>query len=555
MAGGGVVLAEPDLEQTWLWTTPNRQTLGIAGTCDSVPPNSDVYAVGNTNLWFADEAHSQLEQARSGVVAPDPATSPAQYRAHRPSGYRLRRQSCQQAAIPEHGPGPQFRRRRPAERRHGQADRRCINPMFGHGTGTLSILAGKDIDGRSFGAAANLEIVPVRVANWVVLFSNSAIARAFDYVHCPVRRRGDARPCRDHEHGRPRLGGLGRRGQRALRAGRLRRDRGRQQFRQPADALHRLSGPLQPRHRRLRRDGRRTALCRPADPQDGRLLRAREQDATAIAAYTPNVPWAKFGCPDTVDLDGGGTSAATPQVAAAAALWMQKNKAALDAYPRGLDAGRGGPQGAVRQRPRRRRPPAGPCRARPAAGVRGARRRPGGGGGAENPARRPPIPRPFRILKVLTGLGVAASPEKPAHAGAGGAAAQPAVARGRKAAGGIRPSRRQGRERSADRRGASSPTSLRGTAGSSHRFARAEEALGRSPPERSRSPAQQKETADEAPPRGSAAAKQSSRSPPMPPTRRSGGSASLPSILCWAATWSFFELNEVELVGAAGKRT
>ena len=46
----------------------------------------------------------------------------------------------------------------------------------------------------------------------------------------------------------------------------------------------------------------------------------------------PNVPWAKFGCPDTIDMDGGGTSAATPQVAAAAALWMQKNKAALEAY-------------------------------------------------------------------------------------------------------------------------------------------------------------------------------------------------------------------------------
>src|SRR5205823_7774456 len=56
------------------------------------------------------------------------------------------------------------------------------------------------------------------------------------------------------------------------------------------------------------------------------------KDATSIAAYTPNVPWAKFDCRDTVDMDGGGTSAATPQVAAAAALWMQKNKAALEAY-------------------------------------------------------------------------------------------------------------------------------------------------------------------------------------------------------------------------------
>ena len=38
--------------------------------------------------------------------------------------------------------------------------------------------------------------------------------------------------------------------------------------------------------------------------------------ATAIAAYTPNVPWARFGEPDVVDFDGAGTSAATPQVAA-----------------------------------------------------------------------------------------------------------------------------------------------------------------------------------------------------------------------------------------------
>jgi subtilisin family serine protease len=55
--------------------------------------------------------------------------------------------------------------------------------------------------------------------------------------------------------------------------------------------------------------------------------------ATAIAAYTPNVPWARFGEPDVVDFDGAGTSAATPQVAGAAALWIQKHRAAYDAYP------------------------------------------------------------------------------------------------------------------------------------------------------------------------------------------------------------------------------
>jgi hypothetical protein len=44
---------------------------------------------------------------------------------------------------------------------------------------------------------------------------------------------------------------------------------------------------------------------------------------TALAAYTPNTPWAEIGCGDVIDLDGSGTSAATPQVAAAAALWLQ----------------------------------------------------------------------------------------------------------------------------------------------------------------------------------------------------------------------------------------
>jgi Subtilase family len=54
---------------------------------------------------------------------------------------------------------------------------------------------------------------------------------------------------------------------------------------------------------------------------------------TAVAAFTPNTPWARFGASGIVDFDGNGTSAATPQVAAAAALWIQKNRAAYDKYP------------------------------------------------------------------------------------------------------------------------------------------------------------------------------------------------------------------------------
>jgi hypothetical protein len=52
----------------------------------------------------------------------------------------------------------------------------------------------------------------------------------------------------------------------------------------------------------------------------------------ALAAYTPNVPWAVLtdGVPSNLlDLDGAGTSASTPQVAAAAALWLDAHRAEL----------------------------------------------------------------------------------------------------------------------------------------------------------------------------------------------------------------------------------
>jgi subtilisin family serine protease len=45
----------------------------------------------------------------------------------------------------------------------------------------------------------------------------------------------------------------------------------------------------------------------------------------AITASTPNIPWPQYGCRGGVRLNGEGTSAATPQVAAAAALWLESH--------------------------------------------------------------------------------------------------------------------------------------------------------------------------------------------------------------------------------------
>jgi hypothetical protein len=50
---------------------------------------------------------------------------------------------------------------------------------------------------------------------------------------------------------------------------------------------------------------------------------------TSIAAFTPNAPWADRGLPLMIDLDGQGTSSATPQVAGTAALYLRKHKNAM----------------------------------------------------------------------------------------------------------------------------------------------------------------------------------------------------------------------------------
>jgi len=53
---------------------------------------------------------------------------------------------------------------------------------------------------------------------------------------------------------------------------------------------------------------------------------------SALGGYTPNVPWARIGCSSIVNMSGGGTSAATPQIAAAAALYVGAYLDELRAY-------------------------------------------------------------------------------------------------------------------------------------------------------------------------------------------------------------------------------
>ena len=224
----------------------------------------------------------------------------------------------------------------------------------GHGTGTIGILAGPQVtgvrptqtgaslEGETLGGAPMMQIVPVRIANSVALLRTGTVAQGIDYAHRDRRRR------RVDEPGRLALAGLGRRLQQRLRQRGRCRLRCRQQ-------LRRVCRPGSSSTRRGSIASSPPAASWPTDALSQPAATGMEGNAgpgskmmTAIAAYTPNIPWARLGFSDSIDLNGGGTSAATPQIAAAAALWLHQHGGD---YPAGSwHARRGGPAGPVRQR-------------------------------------------------------------------------------------------------------------------------------------------------------------------------------------------------------------
>jgi hypothetical protein len=203
----------------------------------------------------------------------------------------------------------------------------------GHGTATLALLAGNRVarpgatGGDFLGGAPQAEVIPVRIANSVIHFYTSSMARGIGYA----ADLGVAVVSVS-------MGGLPTQAwavavNRAYEAG----------VAVFAAAGNRI-GVSPPRSIVYpARFNRVVAVCGATydrtpyyKPGVHFLMQGcfgpPAKMATAIAAFTPNTPWASCGCRHQVSHDGAGTSAATPQAAAAAALWLQ-NAGAVAAQP------------------------------------------------------------------------------------------------------------------------------------------------------------------------------------------------------------------------------
>lgn len=349
-AGAGLTMGavpeiiEPDLLQQWDVGVPRSQAaLAAADVCAFEDQNPDMPFRTGQFAWHLDDSFSQLRSAREFA-----ATSPGGRViriAHLDTGYDANHSALAGTKLSKTLQRNFIDPEKLKDARDPGLTGAMRNP--GHGTGTLGILAGGafqfDKSGYSFddvlGGAPNAEIVPIRVGNSVVQLTTTSIVRGIDYavelcanesmqVHVISMSMGGVASAawadatnKAYEAGIVFVAAAG-------------------------NNFSAGSFGFPTRHvvypARFRRVLAACGVMADRTPYFGLKAGTMQGNwgpesamATALSAFTPNMPWAQWGCPNIVLMSGAGTSSATPQIAAAAALYLQAHPDLFNAakYP------------------------------------------------------------------------------------------------------------------------------------------------------------------------------------------------------------------------------
>ncbi|MBM7045832.1 S8 family serine peptidase [Rhizobium lusitanum] len=311
VGSGDLLAAEPDFEQQWAALPPK------SNRCTVNPQNdSGGRAVGPHDGWHLGAGFSGLADARGSV--PDAAQRQVLI-AHVDTGYD-RNHDFKPAHIDTHEHNFVKGEGTPGSAQDVTPNGVMNNP--GHGTGTIGILAGPQI-----GGAPGVRVLPIRIADSVVRFRTGTMAQGFDYALSQgahvlsMSMGGLASAVLADAVNKCYSGGL----VMVTAAG------------NNFDGLPVRSIVYPARMRRVVAACGIMANFKPyTDLHLGTMegcYGPASKMLTALSGFTPNIPWPEIGCPGVIDEDGQGTSAATPQIAAAAALWIAKYMSQLIAMP------------------------------------------------------------------------------------------------------------------------------------------------------------------------------------------------------------------------------
>lgn len=347
IAAGDSVYVEPDLEHRWPYLN-REQPHGIStvpGECVANGPDP-AWPTRKEFAWHLGDEFSQLKRARE-TVAKNGAAS------------KVRICHIDVGIDPSHITAPKninyALARNFVENNNDARDpgRRGVLYNPGHGTGTVGILAGnyievfgedssdKPIFADYLGGAPDAEIVPVRAANSVVHLFTSSMARAIAYAAQPGAAGSNEPACHVVSIS---MGGLPSRSWAA--AVNLAYEKG---VVVVAAAGNNFGGlPLKTLvwPARFNRVVAACGVTAENTPYFKSGIHFKMQGCFgpaeamkhAIAAYTPNIPWAELGCSKVIDLDGAGTSSATPQIASASAGWLMAHGSGFESNWRRVEA-------------------------------------------------------------------------------------------------------------------------------------------------------------------------------------------------------------------------